>query len=278
MRLAISNIAWDPPEDEAVAELLRTSGVDAIDVVPGKYFENPSAATDSEIGEVKDWWASRGIEILGMQALLFGTSGLNVFGDERSREGMIERLDAVCRIGGRLGARLLVFGSPRNRDRTGLDDTAAMAIAVPFFRRLGDIAQAHGVVVCLEPAPARYAGNFMVTSAETGRVVEETDHPAIRLQFDTGALAINGEDPERVLRDYSHVVGHVHASEPGLVPLGDGGADHGASARALLRHLPDRPVSIEMLATKQEPHLEAIARALQIAAANYGSQGIGAVA
>ena len=35
MRVAISNIAWDPAEDEDVARLLQRHHVDAIDVAPG---------------------------------------------------------------------------------------------------------------------------------------------------------------------------------------------------------------------------------------------------
>jgi len=37
MRLAISNIAWDTAEDEAIVTLLQRFGVDAIDIAPGKY-------------------------------------------------------------------------------------------------------------------------------------------------------------------------------------------------------------------------------------------------
>jgi len=84
MRLAISNIAWDITEDEAVAALLQRHQVDAIDIAPGKYFPQPGKATAAEIGAVKSWWAERGIEITGMQALLFGTTGLNVFGSPES--------------------------------------------------------------------------------------------------------------------------------------------------------------------------------------------------
>ena len=66
------------------------------------------------------WWAERGIEITGMQALLFGTSGLNVFGPSEVQDAMLAHLAAVCRIGAGLGAVRVVFGSPKNRDRSGL--------------------------------------------------------------------------------------------------------------------------------------------------------------
>lgn len=269
MRLAISNIAWDIPEDEVVAALLTRFGVDAIDVAPGKYFPEPQRATADDIARVRAWWAGRGIEITGMQALLFGTSGLNVFGSAESQAAMLAHLDAVCRIGAGLGATRVVFGSPKNRDRSALDDQQASDVATAFFRRVGDIAQSHGVVICLEPNPPCYGANFMTNSEETVRVVEQVAHSAIRMQFDTGALSINGEDAEGVLARCAGHIGHVHASEPDLVPLGDGATDHTAMHAALARHVPAHVVTIEMVATRAEPHLAAIERALRVAAAAY---------
>lgn len=276
MRLAISNIAWDISEDEAIARLLQRFGVDAIDVAPGKYFPEPAKATDEDIARVKGWWSERDIEITGMQALLFGTTGLNVFGPPEVQEAMLQHLTAMCRIGAGLGATRLVFGSPKNRDRTGLGDGEVMGVAIPFFRRLGDIAQSYGVVICLEPNPTCYGANFMTTSAETAQVVGQVDHPAVRMQLDTGALTINGEEPGAVLQGCASLIGHVHASEPDLLPLGDGGTNHVKVFEALVRHLPNHLISIEMLATKTELHEVSIERALNVAIRDYRANEVGA--
>lgn len=274
MRLAISNIAWDVAEDEAIAQLLGRYAIDAIDVAPGKYFPDPANASGEDIVRVRNWWGDRGIDITGMQALLFGTTGLNVFGPAEMQDAMLKHLEAVCRIAAGLGATRLVFGSPKNRDRSGLTSEVAMDIAVPFFRRLGDIAASHGVWYCLEPNPPCYGSNFMTTSAETACVVEQIAHPAIKMQLDTGALAINGEDAASILDRHAHLIGHVHASEPDLHPLGDSGADHGKIHEALAQHLPDHLVSIEMLATKNESHPVSIERALNAAIRSYRSVGV----
>lgn len=274
MRLAISNIAWDVAEDAAIAQLLQRFAVDAIDVAPGKYFPEPALATEQDIAQVKNWWAERGIEITGMQALLFGTSGLNVFGSPKSQTALLQHLAAVCRIGAGLGATRLVFGSPKNRDRSGLTDAEALDVAIPFFRALGDIAQACGVIICLEPNPTCYGANFMISSAETEHVVLQVAHASIQMQLDTGALKINGEDPFLVLQSCSALIGHVHASEPDLLPLGDGGTEHGQMAAALEEYLPGHVVSIEMVATKNEGHLLSIERALQVATRCYGQPSL----
>ena len=273
MRLAISNIAWDIAEDAAIAALLQRYQVDAIDIAPGKYFPQPAKATASEMGRVKDWWAERGIEITGMQALLFGTLGLNVFGAPESQDALLQHLDAVCRIGAGLNARRVVFGSPKNRDRSGLSDAETMAMAVSFFRRLGEIAASHGVMICLEPNPTCYGANFMTTSLETSQVVTLIAHPAIRMQFDTGALTINGEDPVTVLQGCAGLIGHIHASEPNLLPLGDGDTNHLKMVEALTLYLPNQLVTIEMVATQNEPHLMSIERALVVAVEHYRPNG-----
>lgn len=269
MRLSVSNIAWDPAEDEVVADLLQRFAINAIDVAPGKYFPDLPNTTSANITHVKGWWADRGIDITGMQALLFGTRGLNVFGSPESQTALLEHLTEVCRIGLGLSATRLVFGSPKNRDRSRLNDQQTVDAAVCFFTKLGDIAQRFGVIICLEPNPPCYSANFMTTSIETAFIVERVAHPSIKMQLDTGALTINGEDPTVVLKDYASLIGHLHASEPDLLPLGDGCTDHEKMAGALKYHLPEHIVTIEMLATKYEPHEVSIERALKVATKYY---------
>lgn len=269
MRLAISNIAWDVTEDAQVMDLLNRYEVDAIDIAPGKYFPVPQSATAKDIAEIKNGWAQHGIEITGMQALLFGTQGLNVFGSESVQNELLAHLNAVCRIGGQLGARRIVFGSPKNRDRSALDDAQTRDKADYFFDKLGDIAQEQGVIICLEPNPVYYGANYMTTSAETAAEVLRLNHPAIKMQFDTGALAINQEDAQEILLKYANLIGHVHISEQDLIPPVSKSVPHHYTGMMLNKYLPDHIATIEMLATKDEPHLSSIERALAAVKKNY---------
>lgn len=269
MKIAVSNIAWDVAQDEDILRLLSSTGVRYIDVAPSKYFPDLTKVSDSEIEKVKDWWESRGITLNGMQSLLFGTTGLNVFGTEDSRRAMLEHLDHVCNIAGKWKATKLVFGSPKNRDRGDLNDDQVKDIAVPFFRKLGDLANSHGVTICLEPNPTLYSCNFMTNSRETAEIVKAVDHSHIKMQFDTGAILINGEDPEEILRLWGHLIGHFHISEPKLVPVGDGKQSHEAIAKALKKHCPDSILSIEMLTGANEASTDAVGRAIQFLQRTY---------
>ena len=89
------------------------------------------------------------------------------------------------------------------------------------------------------------------------------------MQLDTGAMSITGESAEEVIKTCAPLIGHVHASEPNLATLGDGGCDHRPVGRLLRATLPEQIVTIEMLAAKNEPPLQAIERALQVAIRHY---------
>jgi len=269
VRLSISNIAWDVNEDPEVATLLNQLGLDAIDVAPGKYFSDPVQASDDEIKLVKKWWADKGIEIVGMQALLFGTQGLNLFGSDQSQQAMLAHLGGVCRVAEGLGTKYLVFGSPKNRDRSRLSDNACEEIAVAFFRKLGDIANVHGVTIRLEPNPAYYGANFMTNCAQTAHIVKMVNHDAIKMQFDTGALSINNEDSNDALDCYADLVAHIHLSEKDLVPLGQHNIDYTSLSASIKQYLPKHIVTIETVAAKNESHITAIKRSIELAASHF---------
>jgi sugar phosphate isomerase/epimerase len=109
----------------------------------------------------------------------------------------------------------------------------------------------------------------LTTSVETALFVELLCHPAIKMQFDVGALTINRESSDHILKHYAHLIGHIHLSEPNLIPIGDGNTEHSTIADLLELFLPNQVVTIEMLATKNEPHLESIERALNFAISRY---------
>jgi len=269
MRISISNLAWDINEDLEVVSLLKEYAIDAIDIAPGKYFPEPGKATTAEIKAVKTWWHNQGIEIIGMQSLLFGTVGLNVFGTETVQQKLLKHLAYICRIGSDLGATRLVFGSPKNRDCTGLSATEIKINSQNFFNKLGDIAADNGVVICLEPNPVIYGANFMTSSDETYNVVKEIAHSNIKMQLDTGAVIINQENIMEVLEQARDVIGHIHLSEPQLAPIGDSLAGHATFAEVLKKHLSNYPATIEMLATHDESHLASIRRALTFITSLY---------
>lgn len=269
MRVAISNIAWSIEKDAEVVNLMKEHNIDAVEIVPRKYFKNPPQVSVESLNIVKSFWGKSQIEIIGMQSLMFGTSNLNIFGPPEIQTSMLLYLESICYIGRHLGAKKLVFGSPKNRDASGIECSVALNTAVAFMRSLGQIAQRYGVVLCIEPTPTRYGANFMTDSSETDRLVRMIDCKAIRMQFDTGALAINNERAADVLERSRDIIGHIHISEPDLLPLGSGGVDHELVSCLLKKYLPHYIVSIEIRPPDDDLCFSSILSSLQVACKYY---------
>jgi D-psicose/D-tagatose/L-ribulose 3-epimerase len=149
-----------------------------------------------------------------------------------------------------------------------------MDMAVPFFRKLADRAEAHDVIVCLEPNPPVYDCNFMTTTREAIAVVQAVDHPNIRLQIDTGAMITNQEDAAQVVAEAINWFGHIHLSEPNLAPLGESGSNHTAIANTLKLLVPEATATIEMRQAREGPNsLAAVSSALDYVCKHYSLVG-----
>ena len=216
MKLAISNIVWDKPEDEGVSEILQSLGVKGIEVAPSKIWPAPLEASESSIQAYRDWWESRGISIIGMQALLYNKPELTLFESKERRQNTFEYLSQLIRLAAQLGVEAMVFGSPKNRLLGSLEKSQADSIAQDFFGKLGEVALSHGTKFCVEPNPSDYGGDYLNTVLEAIALVRKVDHSGFRLHLDAGGMIMNSE----VLTIESGLlvdeIAHFHISEPFL--------------------------------------------------------------
>jgi D-psicose/D-tagatose/L-ribulose 3-epimerase len=269
MRIGVSNLLWTPDLDEDVARLLNRRGIDAIDVAPTRYFDDPGAASPAEVRLVQRFWKERGIGITGMQALLHGTVGLSIFGDEAIRRRTHDHLVAMMKLGAELGATQLVFGSWRNRDRSGQTESEAMERAGAFFAELAVCAERLGVCLTIEPISERYGNNFLVDHDEAARLVEQVGSPAFKLTLDVGCVGLAGEDAADVVRRHANLVSHVQLAEYQLAPLDSGNSLHAIAGPVITRGLPGRVACIEALTPPDVSPLDAIAQSLDVAQRHY---------
>ncbi len=275
MHLAISNIAWNPTEDDPVAEVLRRHGVTGVEIAPTKRWDKPLEAPPREVADYRRDWADRGLEIVAMQSLLFGRPDLQLFGDATSRVSLGEYLRGIIDLGAALGAKALVFGSPKNRLRGTMSDADTAAIAVDFFHMVGEHALSRDLALCLEPVPPRYGADFLTTPAEALELCRRIDHPGIRLNADLGAMTLSGEDPRTFIEGAAPFIAHYHASEPDFVELGSDD-EHERAAQGLASVGFLGWVSIEISARGE--NIAAVERSVCRATAAYRNADAGEVA
>jgi sugar phosphate isomerase/epimerase len=272
MRLAISNIAWPAGADAAVAPLLRQWGAAGVELALTKVWPEPLDAPVAEVRAYRESWEKRGLPIVALQALLYGKPHLTLFGDGEARRQTLTYLKGMIERAGQLGARALVFGSPKNRQRMGRSPAEAWAIAVPFFRELGVTARRYGVCFCIEPNPPQYGCDFVTTTAEGIALVEAVGEEGFGLHLDTAAMSLVDDPVERSITAVGTRCRHFHVSAPFLAEVADGAIDHRQFAHALSVSKYARWVSIEMGEAKEPgAWLDATKRALAFVRGLYAS-------
>ncbi len=219
MKLAISNIAWAMDDMERVAAVMAKKGITGVEIAPTTKWENPTQVPDAELAAFRDSWQSHGIQIVALQALLFGHPELTLFEGAAEREATLEYLAKIAHLGAVLGAGPMVFGSPKNRRVEGLSAEEAHGIAVDFFHRAGEVAKREGTLLCLEPNPKDYQCNFVTEAAQGYELVEAVDSEGFCLHLDAAGMTLAGDEPACITR-YAARLRHFHVSEPYLGRVG----------------------------------------------------------
>src|SRR3989344_4244202 len=115
MKIALSNLAWDKDEDAQILKILKEFKIRGIEVSLTKIWEEPIKITEKQILSYKKLWKSNGINIVAITSVLYGHPELVIFNSEEVRNQMFKYLNKVFNMGSLLGAKAIVFGSPKNR-------------------------------------------------------------------------------------------------------------------------------------------------------------------
>lgn len=236
MRLAVSNIAWPAADRDAAYAILAEGGVTGLEIAPGLFLpdaQDPFAPMPAEAEAALKATEAAGLTLVSMQSLLFGVQGAALFEGEDARARLIAAMERAIELARRLAIPNLVFGSPKQRAYPdALSAEQAQAEAADVFRRLGDTAVAAGAHIAVEPNGRAYGTNFLNRVEEAEAFVRAVDHPGVVLNFDVGALHMEGDFDrvEAIAAQAFDTIGHVHVSEAGLSPAP---ADPAQAARAI---------------------------------------------
>jgi len=263
MELTVSNIAWTNSEEEAVAEKLQELGVKRVEIAPTKTWEDPTKVSAEEAVKYVEWWRGYGIEVSAFQSMLFARPDLKIFESEEMREELVEYMGSFLELAGTMGAKKLVFGSPKNRQRGEMAPEKANEIAYELFARLGGIAAANNVVLCLEPNAPQYNCDFITTASEGAALVRGVNSEGFKLHLDTACMALAGDDIGEAIRTNADILEHFHVSAPMLDQVEDrADVDYEAAAQALKETGYDKLVSIEMRPGEEGTNVERVEKAV----------------
>lgn len=114
----------------------------------------------------------------------------------------------------RLGVKVVVLGSGGSRRiPEGYSPELAEKEFVAAAKKIGDLAEAHGILIALEPIN-RLETNFLNTVAEGLALVRKIKHPAVKLLADAWHMARENEGVGILFTSAEHL---IHAHTAGVV-------------------------------------------------------------
>jgi sugar phosphate isomerase/epimerase len=246
---------------------LAALGVTGIEVAPTRI-----AAWDVLSVEVltayKRAATAAGLAIPSVQAIFFGRPDDQLLGETAAFRRMTEHMRRIGDIAGVLGAQIAVFGAPRNRNRGTLREDEAQKLAVERLRVLGDIAQAAGLALGLEPVPIQYGADFLLRAADIRRLVASCAHPGVRPHLDAACVTLSGDAiADEIIATHSDLA-HYHIAEADLGPFEAPICPHEQAAGALREIGYNGWCVIEM--REQNNGFAAVEAAVQFAHRVYG--------
>jgi D-psicose/D-tagatose/L-ribulose 3-epimerase len=226
MKFALCNEVLQPLAFAQQCKLAAQLGYDGLEVAPFTLAGDPMAITDAQAREFRRIAQDAGLEIFGLHWLLVAPAGLSIVSEDAAlRErtvGVMKRLVELCAL---MGGNYLVHGSPKQRSvPAGSTKDEALARATDCFAQVAQVAQAHGVVYCVEPLSTRET-DLINTVAEAARIVDAVNSPGLKTMVDCSAAGQVEEETipalmERWMR--SGHVAHVQANDPNRRGPGQG--------------------------------------------------------
>ncbi len=245
---------------EQVFSLAARLGYDGVEIAPFTLAETVADIRPEQRRKIADSAAAAGIEIAGLHWLLVSPGGLYINHPHdpelrrRTVEYLIELIDFCADIGG----KILVFGSPKQRNvLPGASFEETWDHTVTAFRRCMPQAAARNVTVCIEPLSPRET-NFITNHRQAIQLVQAVASPNFRMILDVKAMCSETLPIPQIIRESAPYLAHFHANDPNLRGPGFGDLDFRPILQALLDIDYRGFVSVEVF--NFEPDGETIAR------------------
>jgi len=144
---------------------------------------------------------------------LFFPGDMTLVGPDRELDRAVEYADAVFEHLRAIGTRIQVFGSgAARRVPDGYPQDKAGDELKELCRRIGPLAERHGITVAMEHLRAKEC-NILTSLAEALEFVRQVNHPAVQVLADGFHMAQMNE-PYEIIGSCAERLVHVHVADP----------------------------------------------------------------
>ena len=185
-----------------------TLGANAVDLAPG---ERKTLARAIREG---------GLSFVGLHWLLVGPAGLHATtADESIRKHTWNYIRSLIDLSADLACEsadkesVMVFGSPKQRSAVGgVPPADAVKIFTQELANVASHAEDRGVKILVEPLSPDQT-DVVTTLSEAVAIVKQIGSPAIQTMFDVHNAVREREPHNRLIREFTGFIRHVHVNE-----------------------------------------------------------------
>lgn len=257
MKYALCNETFGEVSLAEACELTRQTGYTGIEIAPftlgegGPLTDVRQLSADAR-GRLRQQLDESGLEVIGLHWILAKTEGFHLTSpDAQVRRATGEYIEALATLCHDLGGRLMVLGSPLQRNLVaGVAYEEGQQYAAEVLRGAMPRCEELGVVIALEPlGPAET--NFLNTAESAIDLAKIVDSECCQLHLDVKAMSSEAKPFEQIIRESRDWTVHFHANDPNLLGPGMGEVDFHPIFSALKGTGYDGWVSVEVF--KYEP-------------------------
>lgn len=153
--------------------------------------------------------------------------------DPAIRKNTLDFAGYLVEFAHRLGVKVLVFGSPAQRDiDPSWQHSGAFKRGVDFLAGMARACEERGLVIGFEPLGPSIT-NFGATVEDAIEIVEIVGSPALQLHLDVKALLLEKIPPAELIMLANRRIVHFHANDANRLGPGMGAVDHVPILKAL---------------------------------------------
>jgi sugar phosphate isomerase/epimerase len=216
MKCAVSNLGFRGVAPSYYVPKLREIGIQGLEIALNELWPESPHVSKGDLARFRETLQSSDLEVSAIQSLLFGKAELQLL-DRGCWSEMREHFNQIMWVAGELGAKTLVFGSPKNRIRADLPYHEALSLATEFFQSISEDLDKQNLTLAIEPNPRAYGADFLINYTEVCALVKMINHSSVGTQIDYGCLLLEGVNSLQAFLTQEPV--HVQLSSPKLGQL-----------------------------------------------------------
>jgi len=236
MKISLCNEVIAELPFEKQCDVMKKLGYDGVEIAPVTLSDEPHLLPSARRREIVKIAADAGLPITSLHYLMVAPKGLSITSkDAATRKLTFDVMRSLVDLAGDLGAKLLIHGSPMQRQLAPGDEADSHKRGVEYFAAAGEAARAAGLTYLLEPL-ARDHTAFVNTLEEAAAIVRAIDNPSLRTMVDCSAAGLSESEPvAAVLKKWlpSGLIAHIHFNDPNRRGPGEGELVFGPIVEAL---------------------------------------------